>query len=80
MVWSMAKEKKLMRKLIKYITKVSGSLIKKVEKDLNIFLTMHFIKENILMEWKMDVENMCILMVVFMRGNFIMIWDKGKEN
>jgi len=46
----MAKEKKLMRKLIKYITKVSGSLIKKVEKDLNIFLTMHFIKENILME------------------------------
>jgi len=80
MVWSMAKEKKLMRKLIKYITKVSGSLIKKVEKDLNIFLTMHFIKENILMEWKMDVENMCIPMVVFMRGNFIMIWDKGKEN
>ena len=80
MVWSMAKEKKLMRKLIKYITKVSGSLIKKVEKDWNIFLTMHFIKENILMEWKMDVENMCILMAVFMRGNFIMIWEKGKDN
>ena len=80
MVWSMAKEKKLMKKLIKYITKVSGSLIKKVEKDWNIFLTMHFIKENILMEWKMDVENMCILMEVFMRDNFIMIWDKGKEN